>query len=282
MKTKNILIIPIAALMILATITGALAADDWTTGVSYSIGDVVTYQGTDYECVQAHTSQEGWQPPNVAALWQVVADPDDNTWTAGVAYQTGDVVLYNNETYKVRQSHTAQSDWKPSQTLALYKPVVENKKQVNYLPEESNYDATEYVNMTRGELIEFMDFEYVGVRVLDNRLEYTWSYLHPQLSGDSVQWLYKPMTQGLHYDEIQKCLDANYTQQQCFNGLVTGTETITYSDGTNETTEVTSILEKAENKAVDSVNYAQNLQQELTKTLDLDMFSPDTLGVTVN
>lgn len=42
---------------------------EWQTGVSYSIGDRVTYQGTEYECIQAHTSQAGWQPPNVPALW---------------------------------------------------------------------------------------------------------------------------------------------------------------------------------------------------------------------
>ena len=43
--------------------------DEWQVGVSYATGDVVTYKGIQYECRQAHTSQAGWEPPNVLALW---------------------------------------------------------------------------------------------------------------------------------------------------------------------------------------------------------------------
>lgn len=43
--------------------------DEWATGVSYTAGDVVTYGGAEYECRQSHTSQVGWEPPNVLALW---------------------------------------------------------------------------------------------------------------------------------------------------------------------------------------------------------------------
>lgn len=42
---------------------------EWAVGVAYKVGDVVTYQGSRYECRQAHTAQVGWQPPNVLALW---------------------------------------------------------------------------------------------------------------------------------------------------------------------------------------------------------------------
>lgn len=45
---------------------------EWQTGVSYSIGDRVMYQGTEYECIQAHTSQAGWNPAAVPALWEVI------------------------------------------------------------------------------------------------------------------------------------------------------------------------------------------------------------------
>lgn len=46
--------------------------DEWTAGVWYDIGDQVTYGGVLYECIQAHTSQAGWEPPNVPALWSEV------------------------------------------------------------------------------------------------------------------------------------------------------------------------------------------------------------------
>ena len=48
------------------------AADEWAAGVAYGIGDEVAYLGINYQCLQAHTSQVGWEPPNVPALWSVV------------------------------------------------------------------------------------------------------------------------------------------------------------------------------------------------------------------
>lgn len=43
---------------------------DWKTGVAYKVGDVVTYQGANYQCLQAHTSQAGWTPSATPALWK--------------------------------------------------------------------------------------------------------------------------------------------------------------------------------------------------------------------
>lgn len=42
----------------------------WTVGTAYSVGDLVTYNGATYKCLQAHTSQAGWTPSAVPALWQ--------------------------------------------------------------------------------------------------------------------------------------------------------------------------------------------------------------------
>lgn len=42
---------------------------EWTAGVTYKVGDVVTYQGASYQCRQAHTSQVDWGPSAVLALW---------------------------------------------------------------------------------------------------------------------------------------------------------------------------------------------------------------------
>lgn len=38
---------------------------------SYKAGDLVTYKGTTYRVVQAHTSQAGWTPDAVPALYTV-------------------------------------------------------------------------------------------------------------------------------------------------------------------------------------------------------------------
>ncbi|WP_374016068.1 S8 family serine peptidase [Paenibacillus thiaminolyticus] len=41
----------------------------WDPGMSYKIGDEVTYGGATYQCLQEHISMAGWEPLNVPALW---------------------------------------------------------------------------------------------------------------------------------------------------------------------------------------------------------------------
>lgn len=38
--------------------------------VAYAAGDLVTYEGNTYQCVQPHTSQPGWIPSGLPALWK--------------------------------------------------------------------------------------------------------------------------------------------------------------------------------------------------------------------
>ncbi|MEI7030549.1 carbohydrate-binding protein [Streptomyces pratensis] len=42
----------------------------WAAGTTYAAGSTVTYGGATYRCLQGHTAQPGWTPPNVPALWQ--------------------------------------------------------------------------------------------------------------------------------------------------------------------------------------------------------------------
>jgi chitinase len=50
------------------TSTGQYPA--WVANHAYAVGDRVSYAGLNYQCIQAHTSLVGWEPPNVPALWQ--------------------------------------------------------------------------------------------------------------------------------------------------------------------------------------------------------------------
>jgi predicted carbohydrate-binding protein with CBM5 and CBM33 domain len=49
--------------------TAPPASGTWAAGTAYKPGDVVTYNGVSYRCLQAHTAIAGWEPPNVPALW---------------------------------------------------------------------------------------------------------------------------------------------------------------------------------------------------------------------
>src|SRR5437016_3780948 len=57
-------------LLLLAPAIHAQAA--WQPNTSYAVGTLVTFNGQEFKCLQAHTSQVGWEPPNVPALWQPV------------------------------------------------------------------------------------------------------------------------------------------------------------------------------------------------------------------
>ncbi|GGK76604.1 chitinase [Sphaerisporangium melleum] len=54
-------------------------ATAWAPNTWYAVGAIVTYQGVDYRCIQAHTSLVGWEPPNVPALWGPITGGGDTT-----------------------------------------------------------------------------------------------------------------------------------------------------------------------------------------------------------
>ena len=75
--------------------------DEWHTDIDYAVGDRRTYDSLLYRCVQAHTSQTGWEPPNVPALWVRTWIDEWPEWIqptgAQDAYNTGDKVSHNDK-----------------------------------------------------------------------------------------------------------------------------------------------------------------------------------------
>lgn len=49
----------------------APAVGEWAPNVAYGAGDEASYAGIVYVIATPHTSQVGWEPPNVPALWAV-------------------------------------------------------------------------------------------------------------------------------------------------------------------------------------------------------------------
>lgn len=47
-------------------------AAEWQVGISYKVGDKVSYNGNNYECIQPNSSLEGWDPVSVPALWKLL------------------------------------------------------------------------------------------------------------------------------------------------------------------------------------------------------------------
>lgn len=43
---------------------------EWQPDTDYATGAECTCDGSTYACLQSHTSQIGWEPPNAPALWK--------------------------------------------------------------------------------------------------------------------------------------------------------------------------------------------------------------------
>ena len=73
----------------------------WTADTQYEIGDRRQYDELLYKCVQAHTSQIGWEPPNVPALWVRTSTEEWPEWIQPTgsqdAYNAGDKVSHNEK-----------------------------------------------------------------------------------------------------------------------------------------------------------------------------------------
>jgi hypothetical protein len=51
----------------------------WESGMAYSVGFKVQYNERLYRVVQAHTSQDGWTPESVPALYEVIDETHSGT-----------------------------------------------------------------------------------------------------------------------------------------------------------------------------------------------------------
>lgn len=89
--------------------------DAWAVGVAYYTDDLAVYEDETYVCLQPHTSQEGWEPPNLPALWKVYTAPGEiPDWVqptgAQDAYNTGDKVRHVE---KIWESDVDANVWEP-------------------------------------------------------------------------------------------------------------------------------------------------------------------------
>lgn len=89
--------------------------DAWAPGIAYHTDDLCMYDGVQYRCLQAHTSQYDWEPLSVPALW--IADRpegDISEWVQPDStnpYNKGDRVIFEGSIY---ESLIDNNVWSPS------------------------------------------------------------------------------------------------------------------------------------------------------------------------
>lgn len=93
----------------------------WAADTAYELGIRVRYSDKLYRCEQTHTSQAGWEPPNVPALWTEVAKPGEiPVWRqptgAQDAYMKGDRVHYPDKDGPVYESTMDYNVYAPDVT----------------------------------------------------------------------------------------------------------------------------------------------------------------------
>ena len=71
---------------------------EWATDTAYPAGYKVQRNGKLWRCRQAHTSQEGWEPENVPALWEEICETHDGTKYDPIPYE-GNMALESGKYY---------------------------------------------------------------------------------------------------------------------------------------------------------------------------------------
>ena len=84
--------------MLLTQQVNSLAVDDntavrmmafypsWSANTEYAIGCKAQYDNKLWRVLQAHTSQNGWEPVNTPALWEQISETHDGTIDDPITY----------------------------------------------------------------------------------------------------------------------------------------------------------------------------------------------------
>lgn len=87
-------------------LTGVELFPRWTIDRAYVVGDKVQRNGKLWRCIQAHTSQIGWEPENVASLWTEICETHAGTledpipYNGNMALESGKYYSQNSKIYR--------------------------------------------------------------------------------------------------------------------------------------------------------------------------------------
>lgn len=71
---------------------------EWAAGVAYTADYKVQHGGKLWRCLQAHTSQTGWEPENAPALWTEICETHNGTLADPIPYD-GNMALESGKYY---------------------------------------------------------------------------------------------------------------------------------------------------------------------------------------
>ena len=71
---------------------------EWASDTDYTVGYKVQRSGRLWRCIQAHTSQTGWEPENAASLWTEICESHAGTLEDPIPYN-GNMALESGKYY---------------------------------------------------------------------------------------------------------------------------------------------------------------------------------------
>ena len=71
---------------------------EWAAGQAYTAGYKVQHGGKLWRCIQAHTSQAGWEPENAPSLWTEICESHTGTLDDPIPY-SGNMALESGKYY---------------------------------------------------------------------------------------------------------------------------------------------------------------------------------------
>lgn len=96
---------------------------EFAAGEAVVIGTLRAFEEKTWRCIQAHTTQAGWTPPVVPALWTLEPLPGASAWAFPVTYSLPSRATYGGRLYNLLQSHTSQAAWTPPAVPALWADI---------------------------------------------------------------------------------------------------------------------------------------------------------------
>ena len=87
-------------------LTGVELFPIWTIDRAYAVGDKVQRNGKLWRCIQAHTSQIGWEPENAASRWTEICESHAGTledpipYNGNMALESGKYYSQNSKIYR--------------------------------------------------------------------------------------------------------------------------------------------------------------------------------------
>lgn len=97
-KTLSLFLTLAVIFSVLGFSVPANASSPWTAGTAYAAGDIVSYDGNNYECLQSHAALVGWEPSNVPALWKLYSGTVETVATPTISPAGGNYTVAQSVT----------------------------------------------------------------------------------------------------------------------------------------------------------------------------------------